>query len=132
MKYAYPAIFTEEDGAILVSIPDLPGAHSFGEDLTEAANMAKDAAETWLDHMEKARRPVPSASTFSEIEAKKENANSFVNYIFADTDEFRRKNDCRAVKKTLSIPAWLNYKAVEANAPFSQILQEGLKKYLNI
>jgi len=52
--------------------------------------------------------------------------------VAADTDEYRRQNDTRSVKKTLSIPAWLNNRAEKANAPFSQILQEGLKEYLNI
>jgi len=52
--------------------------------------------------------------------------------IAADTDEYRKANDTRAVKKTLSIPAWLNRRAETANAPFSQILQQGLKEYLRI
>jgi hypothetical protein len=52
--------------------------------------------------------------------------------VAADTDEYRRQNDTRAIKKTLSIPAWLNHKAEAANAPFSQILQQGLKDYLQI
>jgi len=52
--------------------------------------------------------------------------------VAADTDEYRRQNDTRAVKKTLSIPAWLNYRAEKANAPFSQILQQGLKEYLRV
>jgi hypothetical protein len=52
--------------------------------------------------------------------------------IVADTDEYRQTNDTKAVKKTLSIPSWLNYKAEKANAPFSHILQQGLKEYLNI
>ena len=58
--------------------------------------------------------------------------NQFVSLIAADTDEYRKQNDTRSVKKTLSIPSWLNYQAEKANAPFSQILQEGLKKYLDI
>ena len=52
--------------------------------------------------------------------------------VAADTDEWRQVNDTKAVKKTLSIPSWLNKKAEQANAPFSQILQQGLKQYLQI
>jgi hypothetical protein len=55
-----------------------------------------------------------------------------VSMVAADTDEYRRQNDTRAIKKTLSIPAWLNHQAEKANAPFSQILQQGLKEYLHI
>ena len=53
-------------------------------------------------------------------------------WVAADTDEYRRQNDTRSVKKTLSIPAWLNHQAEKANAPFSQILQQSLKEYLHI
>jgi hypothetical protein len=52
--------------------------------------------------------------------------------IAADTDEYRQANDTRAIKKTLSIPSWLNHQAEKANAPFSQILQQGLKEYLRV
>ncbi len=51
--------------------------------------------------------------------------------VAADTDEYRKRNDTRAVKKTLSIPSWLNHEAEKANAPFSQILQQALKEYLH-
>jgi hypothetical protein len=50
----------------------------------------------------------------------------------ADTDEYRRQTETRAVKKTLSIPARLNDRAEKANAPFSQILQQALKDYLHV
>jgi hypothetical protein len=49
-----------------------------------------------------------------------------------NSGEYRRQNDSRSVKKTLSIPAWLNHQAEKVNAPFSQILQQGLKEYLHI
>jgi len=52
--------------------------------------------------------------------------------VAADTDEYRQANEKKSVKKTLSIPPWLNYRAEKANAPFSQILQQGLKEFLHI
>ena len=36
----------------------------------------------------------------------------------------------KTVKKTLTLPAWLNREAEAVNVNFSLILQEGLKQYL--
>ena len=127
MKYVYPAIFTTEDDKILVSIPDLPGTHTFGNDMADALIMAQDAAAMWLWDAENKGEKIPAPSSQDDI-AKTYNAS--VSLIVADTDEYRRQNDTRAIKKTLSIPSWLNYQAEQANAPFSQILQEGLKEYI--
>jgi len=130
MKYAYPAILTPEDDKIIVSVPDLAGLHTFGDDLPDAIFMAQDAVEMWLWCAENNQESIPIASSIISIVKQCENPESFVSMIVADTDEYRRQNDTRAVKKTLTIPAWLNHKAEQFNAPFSQILQEGLKQYL--
>ena len=132
MKYVYPAVFTAEEGKILVSVPDLPGLHTFGNNMADALYMVQDAIEMWLWDAENKSESIPSASSFKEISEKYKSSEHIVSLVAADTDEYRRQNDTRAVKKTLSIPAWLNYKAEMANAPFSQILQQGLKEYLHI
>lgn len=129
MRYVYPAIlYPEPDGSsINVKVPDLPGCFTFGDDIADALIMAKDAVEMWLWHTENEKKPIPPASADLPVEA-----GETLTYIVADTDEYRRAHDKRAIKKTLSIPAWLNYEAEKANAPFSQILQQGLKEYLNV
>lgn len=132
MKYVYPAIFTQEAGNVLVSVPDLPGCHTFGGTLADALYMAQDAVEMWLWDAENNREAIPPASPQGEIAKQCTAENQFVNLIAADTDEYRKRNDTRAVKKTLSIPSWLNYEAEKANAPFSQILQQALKEYLHV
>ncbi|MDL2264599.1 type II toxin-antitoxin system HicB family antitoxin, partial [Synergistaceae bacterium OttesenSCG-928-I11] len=126
------AVFTPEDGKILVTVPDLPGCHTFGESLADALYMAQDAAEMWLWDAENQNESIPLASDREEVVARFEVGNTFVSMVAADTDDYRRRNDTRAVKKTLSIPSWLNYEAERANAPFSQILQQGLKEYLHL
>jgi predicted RNase H-like HicB family nuclease len=131
MKYVYPAIFTAEEGKILISVPDLPGLHTFGSNMADALYMAQDAIEMWLWDAENKGEPIPEASDHKEIIQKYKSRDHVVSLVAADTEEYRRQNDTRAVKKTLSIPAWLNYKAELANAPFSQILQQGLKEYLH-
>jgi predicted RNase H-like HicB family nuclease len=132
MKYVYPAIFTPEEGNILVSVPDLPGLHTFGKSMADALFMVQDAIEMWLWDAENNEEPIPPASDQKKIAKMCESSNQVVSMVAADTDEYRRQNDTRSVKKTLSIPAWLNHQAEKANAPFSQILQQGLKEYLHI
>jgi predicted RNase H-like HicB family nuclease len=132
MKYVYPAIFTPEEGNMLVSVPDLPGLHTFGKDLADAIYMAQDAIAMWLWDAENKDEPIPKASSTADLERFLENRDQIISFVAADTDEYRRQTETRAVKKTLSIPGWLNDKAERANAPFSQILQEGLKEYLQV
>lgn len=128
MKYVYPAIFTPlEAGKFDVELPDLPGCRTFGEDLADAIFMAEDAASMWLWNAEIREETIPTASR--QLQAP---APQFVNLIYADTDECRRKNDSRAVKKTLSIPGWLNDRAMRAGVNFSQVLQEALKERLGV
>ena len=132
MKYAYPVILTPEGGQYLVRVPDLKTIHTFGDNLPEALEMAQDAIEMWLWQTENQGGPIPSASTLAEAARLTKGPGELVSLVAADTDEYRRQHDARSVKKTLSIPAWLNHKAEQANAPFSQILQQGLKAYLHI
>ncbi len=127
MKYVYPAILCVDDGKIGVTVPDLPGCHTFGEDTADALLMAKDAVEMWLWDAENNAEKIPAASETLPL-----NQGETLTLVAADTDEYRQANDKRAVKKTLSIPSWLNRQAEKANAPFSQILQKGLKEYLHI
>ena len=132
MKYAYPVILTPEDGKYLVRVPDLKTVHTFGDDLPEALEMAQDAMEMWLWQTENQGGSIPPASPLAEAARLAQGPGEVASLVAADTDEYRRQHDARAVKKTLSIPAWLNYKAEQANAPFSQILQQGLKAYLRL
>jgi len=127
MRYVYPAILYADDGQVGVRIPDLPGCFTYGADNAEALLMAKDAVEMWLWDAENKQESIPAASESLEVED-----GEVFTLIAADTDEYRQANDTKAVKKTLSIPSWLNYRAEQANAPFSQILQQGLKEYLHI
>ena len=136
MKYAYPVVFQHEDGKVLASAPDFFSCHTFGDTLAEAMEMVQDAIEMLLYHMEKDGDEIPTPSTLEgameKHEKKYEEKGEFANYIVADVDAYRRRCDSRAVNKTVTVPAWLNHQAEQANAPFSQILQQGLKDYLNI
>ena len=129
-KYVYPAIFTlEENGQYSVTFPDVEGCYSGGDDLAEAIEMAEDALALMLFHFEQEKLPVPEASA---IDAIKVNGKSFVNYIACDTLGYQKRNNTKAVKKTLSIPEWMNEAATAAGVNFSQVLQEALAEKLDL
>ena len=128
MKYVYSAVFTPLSvGEYDVRIPDLPGCITCGKDLADAIEMAQDAAAMWLTDAEDNQEAIPSPSENLTVDSPK-----IINLIVADTDAYRRENDNRAVKKTLTIPSWLNSKAEKAGINFSQTLQIALKSQLNI
>ena len=129
MKYVYPVIIYPDEEMIGATVPDLPGCHTYGENVAEALIMAKDAIEMWLWDAENNDEDIPEATPASKVKLEE---NQQVTLVAADTDEWRRLYDTKSVKKTLSIPSWLNTRAEKANAPFSQILQEGLKEYLKV
>ena len=131
MKYVYPAVFTPlSSGEYDIRIPDLPGCVTCGDNLIDAIEMGRDALSMWLFDAENKQENIPIASQITDIgyDAK----NSFVSLIDTDTIAFRKENYNKAVKKTLSIPGWLNVLAEKAGVNFSQILQDALKEYLNI
>ena len=129
-KYVYPAIFTpEKDGGYSVLFPDLEGCYTCGDTLEEALLMAEDVLAFTLYDYERSKRAIPTPSTSKTLKVK---SSEFVNYIRCDTLDYQKQHNNQAVKKTLSIPEWLNERAVDAGLNFSQILQEGLKKKLNI
>ncbi len=128
MKYVYPVIFTPLfSGEYDVRVPDLPGCITCGKDLDDAIEMAEDAIAMWLCDAEDCKESIPDPS--ERVPVKKP---QFVNLIVADTDKYRRQNDNRSVKKTLTIPSWLNSRAEKAGINFSQALQKALKTQLDI
>ena len=128
MKYVYPAIFTPlEDGGYDVYVEDLPYCRTCGGNLAEAIEMAEDASSMWLWDAEEKGEPIPPPSMTLQHQK-----HQFVSMVVADTEAYRRQIDARAVKKTLTIPSWLNYKAEAAHVNFSGILQEALKTHLKL
>lgn len=131
-KYAFPAVFApEEEGGYSVYFPDVSGCYTDGDTLTEAIEMAKDALCLMLYHLEEEGKEIPIASDVKAVSANITD-NEFVSLIACDTLDYRRYYDNKAVKKTLSIPAWLNALAEREGVNFSAVLQTALKKALGI
>ena len=129
----YPAVFhvAEDVGGYWIEFPDLPGCFSEGRNEHEAYEMAKDALSLYCDTSNDIfEREISDPSTCSEI--MKQFPGELVMLVEADADHYARKYNTKAVKKTLSIPQWLNDKAVKANVNFSQVLQEALINKLNL
>lgn len=130
MKYAFPAVLSKEsNGLYSVSFPDLEGCFTSGESLPDALEMAEDALCLTLYDLEEDGADIPAPSSVKDIACTEE---SLVSLVYCDTLEYRRLYNNRAVKKTLTIPAWLNTMAERADLNFSKILQDGLKMQLNI
>ncbi len=129
-KYVYPAVFSpEEKGSYSVFFPDLEGCYTCGDDLQDAIVMAQDVLAFYLYDEEKEGNMIPEPSEAGKVEIKE---GEFVNYIACDTIEYAKIHNNRAVKKTLTIPEWLNEEAVSVGVNFSQVLQEALMAKLNI
>ena len=125
-KYAYPAIFTpEDDGTFSINFPDLEGCYTCGDSLEDRIEMAEDALALVLYGYEKDNRTIPTPSSPSTFTLSE---NEFVNYIACDTMAYRKRYSNKAVKKTLTIPEWLNESASALGLNFSQVLQEALLK----
>lgn len=129
-KYVYPAIFTlEKNGGYSVAFPDLEGCYTCGDNLEDSLEMAEDALALVLYGYEKDGRTIPEPS---KREAIVLNNNEFINYIVCDTMVYRKRYRNKAVKKTLTIPEWLNEEATALGINFSQVLQDALKQQLHI
>lgn len=129
-NYLYPAIFTiESDGSYFVKFPDIEGCYTQGDNLYDAYEMAKDVLCLRLYDLEESKEIIPTPSPPDSIKTEH---SSFVTLISADTLEYRKFNDNKAIKKTLTIPQWLNIMAEREGINFSQVLQSALKDQLGI
>lgn len=120
MLNIYPAIFHKEGASFWVEFPDIEGCQSCGDTLEETMNNAQEALGLFiaskLDNSEEINKP----SDIKNIES----ADGFVSYVSSDASKYRKKT--RAVKKTLTIPEWLNEEAEKNHINFSSVLQKAL------
>ncbi|MFD3260339.1 type II toxin-antitoxin system HicB family antitoxin [Paenibacillus lentus] len=128
-RYVFPAIFDYADDGISVCFPDLPGAITCGDNDEEALYMAKDCLALHLYGMEEDGDDIPEASRAAEIITE---PGQVVVLIDIWMPPIRDNMAERAVKKTLTIPKWLDDMAAENKVNYSHILQNALKDYLGV
>ena len=135
MNYVYPAVFYEEEYKISVIFPDLGNLATFGDNVADAMRMAGDACGLYLFTALRDGDPLPTPSSLNEInpaailkdfEMESAAESAFVNMVLVDMTEYTRRHSDKAVKKTLSIPMWLNTLCEEKNINFSKVLQDAL------
>lgn len=126
-NYIFPAIFNYADDGISIEFPDLPGCLSCADTDEEAYFMAKDVMRGFLLVMEELGEEIPNPTPLKEIRLKKDENTALIDVNLA---LYREPFKNRAVKKTLTIPMWLNEAAAKEGLNFSQILQDALKTKL--
>lgn len=123
-KLFYPALFHKaEEGGFWITFPDIPECMTQGDNMEESYRMAVDALGLCLTDMEKEHVPFPAASSPDTIVTE---SDSFLVVIEFDMLAYKKRTSSAAVKKTLSIPEWLNEEALSLNVNFSQVLQDAL------
>lgn len=127
-KLFYPAIFHREDKGFWVSFPDFPECLTEGDDMRLAYEMAVDALGLAITSRKEEDKIIPEPTQVDKIMA----GDGILVVVEFDMMEYYRKHNSRAVKKTLSIPQWLNEEAVTMGVNFSQVLQEALMLKLNL
>lgn len=128
-KLFYPAVFHRaEEGGFWVSFPDFPECFTEGDGMTRAYEMAVEAMGLALVSRKEEGEEIPSPTEIDKVDVEE----GTLAIIEFDMLEYQKKHNSRAVKKTLSIPEWLNEEATAMGVNFSQVLQEALLSKLGI
>lgn len=127
-KTYYPAIFTKEEVGFSVRFPDLPGCYTEGNTIEEAYKMSASAIGLYAQN-EDGEFVFPQASAPNDVILEKD---EFLVLVEFNLVEYLKNTSDKAVKKTLTIPSWLNKLAEQNNVNFSNVLQNALKEYLNV
>ena len=135
MLSMYPACFFHEEDGYSVVFPDLNWLATQGDTFEEAMEMAVECLAGYLHTSQIDGDTVPPPSKLSDIDpyaiAKELDpeapiCGAIVNMVCVDVAAYAKQHFEKSVRKTLTIPAWLNNAALEMGLNFSQILQEAL------
>ena len=125
MKGNYAAIFEPKNGKVYVSFPDLPGCVTSGKDVNDAYDMAIDAANLWMTSaVEDQHEPAPKATPVEQLKFPE---GSWTMLIQVDTEDYLRRTETKAVRRTVSIPSWMDQIAQNRGISLSKVLQDALK-----
>ncbi len=119
MLFVYPALFHKEEDSYWVEFPDLPGCHSYGSSVVETMACAQEALAGYILTLLEQERPIAVPSDMEMLSTE----DGFTSLVSCNIDQYK---ETKAVKKTLTIPAWLNDRAMAKGVNFSQVLQEAL------
>lgn len=129
MREAYPVIFTHTgDGKHNTFVIDFEVGTN-GDDIADAIQKTRDLiGVSGLDMIDNGNEiPLPFTNDCGRL-----GAGAFISMIDIDFEEYRRAHDMRTVRRNVSLPSWLNVAADKAGLNVSAVLQDALKKELNI
>jgi len=139
MLSVYPAIFYQEDSGISVVFPDLNHLATCGDDMQEAMEMAVDCLAGYLFSERLEGNDIPAPTPIDQLDIYCEDDNEadratprFANMVTVDVEAYAAQHFNKAVKKTVTIPEWLNNMALAKKINFSRVLQGALAKELNV
>ena len=119
MLFVYPAIFHKEENSYWVEFPDLEGCHTYGDSIAESMKAAQEALSGYLITLLEQGRVLAAPTDIESYNP----SDGFSTLVSCDIDQYK---DTKAVKKTLTIPSWLNERAMSMGLNFSQVLQEAI------
>lgn len=128
-NYIFPALFEQSENGISILFPDLPGCLPCAETMEDAVKNAKEAMTLHLYGMEEDSEEIPEPTQFAKLRTGE---NQTLMLIEAFMPPFRERMHKKFVKKTLSLPSWINAEAEHAGINFSAVLQEALIEKLHL
>ena len=136
MLSTYPACFyKEKDNGYSVIFPDLNHLATCGDTFEDALKMAIDCLAGYLFDLKVNGEKYPEPSELGKVNPDEEYADYdevFVNMVTVDVEEYAKAHFEKSVRKTLTIPLWLNDLAIAKNINFSQLLQKAIKEELHL
>jgi predicted RNase H-like HicB family nuclease len=129
MKYVYPAIFTPEEKGFSIDFPDIESCYTCGDDLVDGIEMAEDILASRLYDIEVSGDDIPEPS---DVKSLRLGNGEFTSLVHCDTIVYRKLKNGKAVKKTLTIPQWMDEMASDRGINFSKVLQDALASQLHL
>ena len=129
MKYVYPALFVVEDDGIIVTFPDLDDTFTDGATMQEAFDNAEDVLNLMLWNREEEKADIPLPSSPEEIIVPQ---GTMLVMIKADTLAYRKLHDQKTIRRSITLPSWLDTIAREHNINFSQLMQNAIRRECGI
>ncbi|EJT6664592.1 type II toxin-antitoxin system HicB family antitoxin [Clostridium perfringens] len=132
--YIFPAIVTTENDGITITFPDLEGCITCAYSDDEIMKVSKEALELHLYGLEtdeeiEGKELIPVPSKLNDLKLEKNQATTLVEVYMP---VIRQVLDNKAVKKTVTIPNWLDVQAKKYEINFSQLLQEAIRNLLQL
>lgn len=128
MIYTYTAVISEDNGIFYAKVPDIDGCITTGKSLPEAINLITDALNLCLVVLED--QDITPAAPTVQADIPHE-INDILTIIQADTIKYRSLTDTKAVRKNVSLPAWLSALADKRGINCSKVLQDALLAVLS-